>query len=49
MSLEIKNRVQSSSLKTLDLDVFYPKMELVSFDIRPWLKNDLLVIENTYI
>ena len=45
MSLEIKNRVQSSSLKTLDLDVFYPKMELVSLDIKPWLKNDILVIE----
>jgi len=48
MSLEIKNRVQNSSLKTLDLDVFYPKMELVSFDIKPWLKNDLLVIEKDF-
>ena len=48
MSLEIKNRVQSSSLKTLDLDVFYPKMELVSLDIKPWLKNDLLVIEKDF-
>ena len=48
MSLEITNRVQNSSLKTLDLDVFYPKMELVSFDIKPWLKNDLLVIEKDF-
>ena len=48
MSSEIKNRVQSSSLKTLDLDIFYPKMELVSLDIKPWLKNDLLVIEKDF-
>ena len=48
MSLEIKNRVQSSSLKTLDLDIFYTKMELVSLDIKPWLKNDLLVIEKDF-
>ena len=48
MSLEITNRVQNSSLKTLDIDVFYPKMELVSFDIKPWLKNDLLVIEKDF-
>ena len=48
MSSEIKNRVQSSSLKTLDLEIFYPKMELVSLDIKPWLKNDLLVIEKDF-
>ena len=45
MSLEIRNHVKNSSLKKLDLDVFYPKMELVSFHIRSWLENDLLVLE----
>jgi hypothetical protein len=28
MSLEITNRVENSSLKTLDLDFFYPKVGL---------------------
>ena len=48
MSLEITNRVQNSSLKTLDLDMFFPKIDIVSFDIKPWLKNDLLIIEKDF-
>jgi len=48
MSLEITNRVENSSLKTLDLDFFYPKVDKVSFDIKPWLKDDLLVIEKDF-
>jgi hypothetical protein len=48
MSLEITNRVEKSSLKTLDLDFFYPKLEIVTFDIKFWLKDELLLIEKDF-
>jgi hypothetical protein len=48
MSLEITNRVEKSSLKTLDLDFFYPKVEISTFDIKFWLKDELLLIEKEF-
>ena len=48
MSLEITNRVKKSSLKTLDLDFFYPKFEIATFDIKFWLKDGLLLIEKDF-
>jgi len=48
MSLEITNRVKKSSLKTLDLDFFYPKLEIGTFDIKFWLKDELLLIEKDF-
>jgi len=48
MSLEITNRVKKSSLKTLDLDFFYPKLEIATFDIKFWLKDELLLIEKDF-
>ena len=48
MSLEITNRVEKSSLKTLDLDFFYPKLEIATFDIKFWLKDELLLIEKDF-
>lgn len=48
MSLQITNRVKKSSLKTLDLDFFYPKLEIATFDIKFWLKDELLLIEKDF-
>ena len=49
MSLEITNRVKKSSLKTLDLDFFYPKLEIATFDIKFWLKDELLLLSLIHI
>ena len=48
MSLQITNRVKKSSLKTLDLDFFYLKLEIATFDIKFWLKDELLLIEKDF-
>ena len=45
MKKEIINKVENSSLKTIDLDLLVPKTPRVIFDIKNWLKNDLILIE----
>jgi len=48
MNKEIINKVENSSLKTIDLDLLVPKTPRVIFDIKNWLKNDLILIEKDF-
>ena len=48
MKKEIINKVENSSLKTIDLDLLVPKTTRVIFDIKNWLKNDLILIEKDF-
>ena len=48
MSQEIINRVANSKLETIDLEHFFPKIERVSFDIKPWLKDELFLLEKDF-
>jgi hypothetical protein len=48
MKKEIINKVENSSLKTIDLDLLIPKTPRVIFDIKKWLKNDLILIEKDF-
>ena len=48
MSQEIINRVANSKLETIDLEHFFPKIEKVSFDIKPWLKDELFLLEKDF-
>lgn len=48
MAEEIINRVANSKLETLDLEDFYPKGARVSFDIKDWLHEELILIEKEF-
>lgn len=45
MTEEIENRVQKSGLVQIDLDDYYPPGERILFDLKPILKDDLVLIE----
>ena len=42
------NKVENSSLKTLDLDSLIPNDPREVFDIKNWLKDDLILIEKDF-
>ena len=48
MGREIINKIENSSLKTIDVDLFIPNNPRSIFDIKNWLKNDLILIENDF-
>tara|TARA_B100001559_G_C16184291_1_gene476844 strand:- start:62 stop:577 length:516 start_codon:yes stop_codon:yes gene_type:complete len=48
MSNEIKNRVSQSSIKTLDLEEFYPKGKREFIDLSQWLENGLVLREKEF-
>lgn len=48
MKKEILNKVAKSSLKTIDLDSLVPNNPRIIFDIKNWLKNDLILIEKDF-
>ena len=48
MENEIVNRVENSSLIQVSLDDFYPTGERVLFDIKPFLKNEIALIEKEF-
>ena len=48
MSSEIKNRVSESSIKTIDLEKFYPKGNREFIDISLWLDNGLVLREKEF-
>ena len=48
MKKEILNKVAKSSLKTIDLDSLVPNNPRIIFDIKNWLKNDLIIIEKDF-
>ncbi len=44
----IINKVANSGLLTIDLETFYPKEELVSFDMKPFLFMELILKEKDF-
>ncbi|MBG7610903.1 DUF2480 family protein [Polaribacter sp. BAL334] len=46
--MEIINKVANSALKTIDLEVFYPKGKRVLFDIKDWLFHELILKEKEF-
>jgi hypothetical protein len=48
MSDEIVNKVASSGLVTLDLETYYPKAEIVVFDLKPHLFMELILKEKDF-
>ena len=48
MSHEIENRVSKSPIKTIDLDDFILNYNIEIFDIKVWLKDELILIERDF-
>lgn len=48
MNNVIVNRVANSKLETIDLESFISDNERVTFDLKKWLKNDLVLIEKDF-
>ena len=48
MSFKIENRVSKSPIQSIDLSDFLVNKEFDTFDIRKWLKDDLILIEKDY-
>ena len=48
MSYEIKNRVAESSLVTIDFDEFINQKKIIVFDLKIWLKDELILIEKDF-
>lgn len=48
MSDEIINRVENSNLVQVSLDDFYPKGDRVLFDIKRFLKDEIVLIEKEF-
>ncbi len=45
---EIVNRVENSSLVQIDLATFYPKGKRSTFDLKPWLYEELILKEKDF-
>ena len=45
---EIINKVAQSSLHTLDLEDYYPKEEIVIFDLKPLLFMEMILKEKEF-
>tara|TARA_Y100000385_G_scaffold265704_1_gene300195 strand:- start:838 stop:1347 length:510 start_codon:yes stop_codon:yes gene_type:complete len=45
---EIVNRVANSALITIDLEDYYPKGERISFDIKDWLYESIVLREKEF-
>ena len=48
MTFEIKNRVSESKLITIDFNDFITDFSFENFDIKPWLKDGLVLIEKDF-
>ena len=48
MSNVIKNRVAESSLVTIDFDEFINQDKIIVFDLKMWLKDELILIEKDF-
>ncbi len=48
MSNEIKNRVAESSIITIDFDDFINQKKIIVFDLKMWLKDELILIEKDF-
>jgi Protein of unknown function (DUF2480) len=45
---EIKNKVSESGLLTIDLEAYYPREEIVAFDLAPFLFRGLILKEKEF-
>jgi hypothetical protein len=48
MAEEIINKVASSGIITIDLEDYYPKEEILQFDIKPYLFRELILKEKDF-
>jgi hypothetical protein len=48
MNDEIVNKVATSGLITIDLEQYYPKEEIILFDIKPYLFMELILKEKNF-
>jgi len=48
MENEITNRVENSNLIQVNLDDYYLEGERVIFDVKTWLKDDIILIEKEF-
>ena len=48
MTKEIKNKVANSKLKNIDLGTLIPANERIVFDLKYWLKDELILIEKDF-
>lgn len=48
MAEEIINKVAQSGIVTLDLEDYYPKLEVIGLDIKPWLFMEMLLKEKDF-
>ena len=48
MAEEIINKVASSGIITIDLEDYYPKGEVIQFDIKPYLFRELILKEKDF-
>jgi uncharacterized protein DUF2480 len=48
MAEEIINKVASSGIITIDLEDYYPKGEVIQFDIKPYLFRELILKEKNF-
>ena len=48
MSEEIINKVAQSGLDTLDLEDYYPREEIVLFDLKPHLFREMILKEKEF-
>ena len=48
MNYEIENRVSKSPIKTIDLEDFIGDINIIVFDIKSWLKDDLILVEKDF-
>ena len=48
MNYEIKNKISKSPIKTIDLEDFIADINIVVFDLKNWLKDDLILIEKDF-
>ena len=48
MKYEIENKISKSPIKTIDLDDFMLDINITVFDIKDWLKDELILIEKDF-
>jgi hypothetical protein len=48
MTEKIINKVASSGIITIDLEAYYPKEEIIQFDIKPYLFRELILKEKDF-
>jgi len=48
MKYEIENKISKSPIKTIDLDDFMLDIKITVFDIKDWLKDELILIEKDF-